>query len=89
MNVQIAYAPLVKVNRVGNGEYAVIDPTVNRKVGHVSVIRGFLHYEGIRRTAHEGVSAVIAPSSAEGPNHVETIERVLTEGLRGGRDDRR
>lgn len=93
MNIT-AYAEEITVNRMGMTDYQVIDAaqSVGKKypvvIGHVTVIHGFLHYTGDRYSTHKGVYAVIEPRLPEGPNHPDTIRRVLREGLRHGRDDR-
>lgn len=95
MNIT-AYAEEITVEgSAARGGYRVIDAaqSVGKKypvaIGWVDVKHGFLHYQGYKGSTHEGVSAVIAPVMAEGPNHSETIRRVLREGLRNGRDDRK
>jgi hypothetical protein len=95
MNTVTAYAENITVNCVQYGEYQVIDDaaSVGKRypvvIGHATIVRGFVHYIGDRYTAHKGLTAVIAPTAAEGPNYDETIKRVLREGLENGRDDRR
>ena len=95
MNIT-AYAEEITVEGShARGGYLVIDAaqSVSRKnpvaIGWVDIKHGFLHYQGYKGSTHEGVTAVIAPNMAEGPNHSETIARVLREGLRNGRDDRK
>lgn len=98
MNTITGYATSINLIRMGAGEYSVIDTRINRHIGHVTVIRGFLHFTGTRNTGLEGVNAVIAPSVIEredgtvrhcGGNHGETIRHELAKGIRGGRDDRK
>ena len=95
MNVYKAYAFEITVEgSPAQGGYKVIDAaqSVGKKypvvIGWVDVKYGFLHYQGYKGTTHEGVTAVFKGTIAEGPNHRETIERVLEEGLLNGRDDR-
>lgn len=93
MNIT-AYAEEITVKQMGVIDYQVIDAaqSVGKKypvvIGHVTVIRGFLHYTGDRYSTHKGVTAIIAPTRTEGPNRADTIRRVLREGLEHGRDDR-
>jgi hypothetical protein len=90
-----AYAEEVTVTRNGSDGYRIADTALSARAGYpvviayVTVARGFLHYTGDRFSAHKGIEAVIAPRMEEGPNHPETIRRVLREGLVNGRDDRR
>lgn len=94
MNIT-AYASEITIKSMQSGEYQVIDApaSVGKKypavIGHVTRIRGgFLHFTGDRYSHMKGIEAVFAPNMAEGPNHTETIRRVLREGLANGRDDR-
>ena len=95
MNTITAYAEEITVNRMGATDYQVIDAaqSVGKKypvvIGHVSVIKGFLHYTGDNYSTHKGVNAVIAPKAAQGPNHPETIKLALRAGITSGRDDRK
>lgn len=95
MNVYKAYAEMVTIEGShARGGYRVIDAaqSVGKKypvmIGWVDVKYGFLHYAGTKGTTHEGVKAIFTGTIAEGPNHKETIARVLKEGLLNGRDDR-
>lgn len=78
-----AHAPAVRFERENNTEYGVYDGS-GRKVGHVSVIRGFGHYTGCLGAAHDGMYAVVALSGA---NSMDRIEEALRKGLRNGRRD--
>lgn len=97
MNENItAYAEEITVEgSVARGGYLVIDAaqSVGKRypvaIGWVDVKHGFLHYQGYKGSTHEGVTAVVAPNTAEGPNHSATLARVLREGLKNGRDDRK
>jgi hypothetical protein len=94
MNIT-AYAEEVDFQSNGANQFLVIDAaqSVGKKypvvIASVTVLKGFLHYVGDRYSTHNGVTAVIAPRMQEGPNHRETIKRVLREGIANGRDDRR
>jgi hypothetical protein len=92
MNTITAYATLIRFESMQHGEYNVIDEaaSVGKEypvvVGHVSVIRGFGHFEGNRYTHMKDISAVIALS---GGSTMDRVEEALKTGLINGRDDRR
>lgn len=93
MNIT-AYAEETEIKWMA-GQYQVIDAaqSVGKKhpvvIGVATVERGFIHYYGNHYSSHKGVYAIFRGTRAEGPNHPETIQRVLREGLVHGRDDRK
>lgn len=98
-----AYLPLVEDVDIqpafGRGQYHVIDAaqSLGKRfpviVGHVSIIRGFIHYVGDRYSAHQGIEAVIKPSytledgSLQCGDPIGALVRALREGIRSGRRD--
>lgn len=68
----------------GRTEYSVMDDNTNRKIAHVSVIRGFAHLSGTRGAALFGFEAVIR---LDGPE-LTAVQTALAEGIKNGRDDR-
>jgi len=100
MNTITAYAPIVDIRpAVGYGNYQVIDaaqsvgkdrPVV---IGHVNIIRGFIHYTGDQYSTHKGVYAVINPTyklengSTMCGDPLGALEAALKTGIKNGRDD--
>lgn len=85
MTILTAYAAEITFERSGATAVRVYDAQLGRMIGYAEVVRGFIHYTGTPRTAHEGVTAVIASRGADWPN---TLRAQLAQGVRSGRDDR-
>lgn len=82
MNIT-AYAPAVEFVTVRPGAVRVKDMATGRIVGFAEKRRGFIEYTGERRTAHEGVFAVIRSTDST----FSALEAALVSGLKSGRDD--
>lgn len=101
MNIT-AYSEFAEVQSgIGYGQYLIVDAaaSVGKKYPHViasaTILNGFIYIVGSRRTALEGIKAVIEPAHPleDGRtmygDYVGTIEYTLRNGLEHGRDDRR
>lgn len=99
MNIT-AYLPEADIKpAAGFGEFHVIDAaqSVGKKypvkVGHVTIIRGFIHYTGDRYSTHKGVEAVISPTYKLEDGRpmcgdpMGALELALKTGIKNGRDD--
>lgn len=99
MNIT-AYLPEADIKAaIGYGEFHVYDAaqSVGKKypvkVGHASIIRGFVHYVGDRYSTHKGVKAVISPTyklengSTMCGDPMGALEAALKTGIKNGRDD--
>lgn len=101
MNTITAYAPIIDIKRMGAIDYQVIDAaqSVGKKypvvIGHVTILKGFLHYTGDRYSTHKGVEAVISPTykledgSTMCGDPMGALESALRTGIKSGRDDRK
>lgn len=100
MNTITAYLPEADIRpAIGFGEFHVYDAaqSVGKKhpvkVGHASLIRGFVHYVGDHYSTHRGVTAVIRPDylMEDGArmcgDPIGALTAALRTGLTSGRDD--
>lgn len=100
MNTITAYLPEADIQpAAGFGEFHVYDAaqSVGKKypvkVGHASLIRGFVHYVGDRYSTHKGVTAVIRPDYLQEDGSrmcgdpIGALTRALQNGITSGRDD--
>lgn len=100
MTTITAYLPEADIKAAaGFGEFHVYDAaqSVGKKypvkVGHASIIRGFVHYVGDNYSTHKGVTAVIRPDylledgSRMCGDPLGALESALKAGLKSGRDD--
>lgn len=100
MNTITAYLPEADIQPAADfGEFHVYDAaqSVGKKypvkVGHASLIRGFVHYVGDRYSTHKGVTAVIRPDYLQEDGSrmcgdpIGALTRALQSGITSGRDD--
>lgn len=100
MNTITAYLPEADIQpAVGFAQFHVYDAaqSVGKKypvkVGHASIIRGFVHYVGDRYSTHRDVEAVISPTyklengSTMCGDPVGALKAALKAGIKSGRDD--
>lgn len=84
MRVLTATAAHITFARFG-GAVHVYDENTGAKLAQVDLIRGFVHYIGVKGGAHEGMRAVVAVRNGDFDT---TLRTELAKGLRNGRDDR-
>jgi hypothetical protein len=80
MIVLTATAAHVTATRFG-GTIHIYDGNTGNKIGQCDLVRGFACYTGVRGSAHQGFSAVVAGG-------LEGLIRELAKGIKNGRDDR-
>jgi hypothetical protein len=79
-----ATAAHVTLIRDGATAVRVLDENTGNQIGHAQRIHGFIHYNGTRGSAHEGMTAVVRSTDST----YIALTRALAAGLRNGHDDR-